>query len=92
MIIYQNTKITSTKKIANIANQFFMDKILKLRSKFTTPSFSASNFLNFLIDRNSNKWCLRPVTIEQMLEIICKAKGTNSTDFDSISMRRLEES
>ena len=52
MIIFNNIKVTSTKKIANIANQYFLDKITNLRKKFTTPKFSALNFLTSLIDRN----------------------------------------
>ena len=35
MIIYQNNKITSIKKISNITNKFFIEKVIDLRNKFT---------------------------------------------------------
>ena len=90
MIIFNNTKVTSTKKIANIANQYFLDKITNLRKKFTTPKFPALNFLTSLIDRNKNCWHLKPITVEQTLDILKKAWGTNATCIDPISMRALK--
>ena len=33
-IVFDNQKVTSLKNIANISNQFFIDKILKLRGQF----------------------------------------------------------
>ena len=89
MIIFNNIKVTSTKKIANIANQYFLDKITNLRKKFTTPKFYALNFLTSLIDRNKNCWHLKPITVKQTLDILKKASGTNATGSDHICMRVL---
>ena len=87
MIIYDKNKIISIKKIANIANQYYIDKVRLLRNNFTTPTFSAINFLTSLIGRNPNNWTPKPINIDQTLEIIRKARGTNSTGSDCISMR-----
>ena len=78
MLIHNREKITSIKKISNISNQFYIDKILNLRKNFTPPNFSALNFLTSLIKSNPKKWVLKPITIPQTLELIRKAKATNS--------------
>ena len=70
MIIFNNIKVTCTKKIANIANQYFIDKITNLRKKFTIPTFFALKFITSLIDRNNDSWTLKPITIDQTLDIL----------------------
>ena len=90
-IVFDNQKVTSLKNIANISNQFFIDKILKLRGQFTPPNFSALDILSKIFPRNQNTWKLQLMTIEQTMEIIKKAKGTNSLGPDNISMKTIKK-
>ena len=87
MIIYQNNKITSFKKISSIANKFFLEKVIDLRNKLTIPICTVIDFLTFLVRRNNNEWKWRPITIDQTLDIIKFTKSTNSVGSDCISMR-----
>ena len=87
MIIYQNNKIISIKKISYIANKFVIEKVIDLRYKLIMPIYTAMNFLTFLVDRNNNELKLRPITIDQSLDIMKFTKSTNSVDSDCISMR-----
>ena len=78
MIIHENNKVTSIKTISNIAKKFYIEKVVTLRNKFTMPLFTAMDFFTALICRNNNEWKLRPITIDQTLEIIKNSKSTNS--------------
>ena len=68
----------SIKTISNIAKKFYIEKVVTLRNKFTMPLFTAMDFFTALICRNNNEWKLRPITIDQTLEIIKNSKSTNS--------------
>ena len=87
MIIFQNNKITSIKKISKITNRFFIEKVINLRNIFTIPISNAMDFLATLVRRNSNEWKLKPIKIYQTLDIIKFSKSTNSVGRDCISMR-----
>ena len=90
-IVFDNQKVTSIKNIANISKQFFIDKIIKLRGQFIPPNISAIDILSKIFPRNQSPWKLELITIDQTLEIIRKAKGTNSLGPDNISMKIIKK-
>ena len=65
MIVHKNEKVTSLKRIANIANNFYITKIQNLSKKFRIFDFSPIEILKKLITSNRNKWELKPITLEE---------------------------
>ena len=80
--------ITSIKDICDIANQFYIDKIKKIRDNFTINNkINPINILSSLIKRNPNQIYIKYATNEQILKIISKAKNKNSVGPDIVSMK-----
>ena len=90
-LIHNSSKITSIKDISNIANQFFIQKVVKLRKNFVKPIMSAFDILKNILYRNSNQWNHPYITIEQTIQIIMKAKSTNSISPENISMKTIKK-
>ena len=91
LIIDNNEKVTSLKKIAHIANRYFIDKIKKLRDTFLLPKVSPITILNYLIPRREVQFKLQPITIERTMKIIKNAKGSFSLGTDIINMKVLKK-
>ena len=90
--ICQNGKqITSPKDIATIANDFFIDKIEKIRKTFTPSSVDPIDVLNTLIPRNKNEFKIPKITLSATQKIIKKLKNSNSTGHDDINNKIIKK-
>ena len=92
LILCDNTMTTSLKKISNYANNHFINKIAKLRESFTN-NFKVTHIdiLNQLVPKNSNKFRIKKVTHNDIKNIIKRAKSTNATGNDLISMKTIKK-
>ena len=81
-IIHENKVITSLKKICNIANCHYIQKIVNIRNKFTPSVVSPIDILKKIQARPKNKFKLPLITIEETKTIIKKLKSSNSTGHD----------
>ena len=91
-ITHNNTLITSTKQIANIANTHFINKINNIRNAFTTNTTTTPiQILQQLIPRTHQTLIIPPITLRQTQNIIKKAKSSHSTGHDQISMYTLKK-
>ena len=71
-IIHNNLKITSPKKIAEIANNFFVDKIEKIKQNFTYSSVKPIDILKILKPRTENKLVIPNITLKETIKLINK--------------------
>ena len=62
-IIHENSIITSIRKIANIANQHFINKIKTIRSKFTPSNTTHIQILEQLINKPNSKFTIPYITV-----------------------------
>ena len=63
--------VTSPKELATISNNFFINKIVNSRNKFTFSNINPIQILSFLIPRNKNDFTIPLITIKET-EIIIK--------------------
>ena len=70
MVSHDNKIITSPKVIANIANKFYIDKIINLRNKFTNLTFDPLTFVKNLLPRNDNVFTIPILKIEDTTKLI----------------------
>ena len=57
LILHDGKLVTSIKKIVNIANNFFIEKIQKIRNSFpTTNGVTPLEILEFLVPKNNKKF------------------------------------
>ena len=70
MISHNNKIITSPKAIANIANKFYIDKIINLKNKFTNLTFDPLTFVKNLLPRNDNEFTIPILKIEDTTKLI----------------------
>ena len=89
MISHDNKIITSPKVIANIANKFYIDKIINLRNKFTNLTFDPLTFVKNLLPRNRNEFTIPILKIEDTTKLIKKANNSWTIGHDDISMNVL---
>ena len=86
-IIHENSVITSLRKIANVANQHFINKIKKIRSKFTSSNLTHIQILEQLINKPKSKFKIPYITVKQTKKLIRNMKSSNSTGNDLFSMK-----
>ena len=84
-ITHNNKQITSPRELANIANNYFIDKIIKIRNAFTPSTTDPIEILSKLIPRNNNSLVIPEITLKQTIDLINKLKSSNSTGHDSIN-------
>ena len=75
------------KKIANIANSHYINKILNIRSKFTPSNVTHINILEKIIPKPSSKFTLPYISTKQVSKIIQKMKSSNSIGHDCSSIK-----
>ena len=57
-------------EITKISNNFFIEKIQKIRDSFTKTLVNPIDILNYLIPRNKNEFTLSLITIKETQNII----------------------
>ena len=73
VIIYNGNLVTSVKKIVNIANEFFVEKIRKIRESFPVNlNISALEILQKLVPKCQNQFEIKMATIEDIERILKK--------------------
>ena len=92
VILFNGNLITSIKKIVNISNQFFLDKISKIRANFPIFSdISAIEILQNLIPKGKNNFQIKMATIGDIERIIKKMKPKNSKGNDITNMKIIKK-
>ena len=83
---------TSLRKITNECNNFFVNKISKLRGKFRLNSnVTAIEILKFLIPRSRERVIFHKIYIKVVKKLLKNAKASNSLGNDIISMKTLKK-
>ena len=82
---------SSPKILANLCNDFFIEKISKIRNHFTNSSVDPIKILESLIPRNPNTFQIPLITIEKTKIIIKNLKTSNSTGHDLLSNQILKK-
>ena len=90
-ITIQGINYTSPKVLANLCNDFFIEKISKIRNNFTNSLVDPLKILEFLIPRNPNSFQIQPITVEKTKAIIKKLRNSNSTGHDLLSNKILKK-
>ena len=73
VITYNGNMVTSVKKIVNIANKFFIDKIQKIRESFSVNvNISAIEILQKLVPKCQNNFEIKMATVDDIARIIAK--------------------
>ena len=90
-LIHKNKLVSSPQAIANIQNQFYIDKIAEIRNTFKKSDISPIKILEKLRPKVKNKMLIPPITIIKTLKIIKKLKNSNSTGWDNITSRCLKK-
>ena len=89
-ILHNGTEHTSPKQIAQLANEFFINKILKIRETFTPHKVTPLEILSLTFPRNTEKFNLPLITPSETLTLIRGLKSSNATGHDSITNKILK--
>ena len=89
-LLHNNKVVTSPKLIATIANNYFKEKVRKIREKFTSEKITPIDILAKLIPRNKNDFILPLITLEKMHKLIDAIKPTNARGHDNVTNRILK--
>ena len=91
-IINNNGKlISSPKLIANIANNYFIEKIKQIRNKFITDNANPINILETLIKKPKTIFNLQLITIKKTKKLIKKLPNSKCTGYDAISNKIIKK-
>ena len=92
LITHNNSLITKIKEITNIANEHFINKINNIINKFiTNKNVTPIQILEYLIPKTKYTFKQPIPTINDVNNIIKKAKASNSTGNDIITMRVIKK-
>ena len=92
VILHNGNLVTSVKKIVNIANEYFVEKISKIRASFPLNlNISALEILQKLVPKCQNQFNLKTATIEDISRIIKKMKPKNSKGNDISNMKIIKK-
>lgn len=86
-IIHNGQMVTSLRKISNIANKFYIDKINKIRDSFTPNEVDHIEILESLIEKPKSKFILPKISISQTKKLIKGMKASNSVGLDLASIK-----
>ena len=87
MLRYLNFCHTDYKMIANIANNFFIEKIKDIRRHFFITDNDPIEILKKLKPRNENTFSIPFITINETQKYIKELKSSNSTGYDDINSK-----
>lgn len=90
-LTHKGKQTTSPRELATIANNFFIDKILKIRENFPVSVIDPIKLLSALIPRNKNTFTIPNITINQTQTIIKHLKNSNSTGHDDITNKIIKK-
>merc|ERR1712240_205865 len=90
-IIHNGHSITSPKEISNIALNFFVEKVTKIRKSFSKNAVGPIQLLSSLIPRINNKFILPETNVKEMIKLISKLKFTNSRGHDHVTNKILKQ-
>ena len=90
-ILWEGKRVTSPKKISNIINKFYKQKIKKIESAFKDPKVDPIEILERVCNKPKSKFSFRKMKYEETLEIINSMKNTNSCGFDGISSKTIKK-
>ena len=91
-ISHEGNQITSPEKIAQLANNFFIDKINKISSSFlNNKKISPIEILSLLLPRNENKFVLPLITVDETKNMLKKLKNSSSIGYDRINYRFIQK-
>ena len=92
VIIYNGNLVTSVKKIVNIANEFFVEKVRKIRESFPVNfNISAIEILQKLVPKCQNQFQIKMATMEDIERILKKLKPKNSKGNDITNMKIIKK-
>ena len=87
----QDNDITSPKILANLFNNYFNDKIKKIREKFSNNNKMAIRILENLVEKPKSVFNFKPTNVYTVYETIQKAKNSKSSGCDSVTMSILKD-
>ena len=92
IIVHDGNLVTSVRKIVNIANDFFIDKIRKIRESFpVNNNVSPLEILQNLVPKNNNQFCIKMATTGDIEGIINKIKPKKSKGNDITNMHIIKK-
>ena len=77
--------------MANIANNYFISKIEKIRRGFTPENIKPMEILEFLIPKSSATFHIPEISLKETIDIIEKLPSTNSVGHDDINNKFLKK-
>merc|ERR1712240_629180 len=90
-IIYKDSIITNIQEICNIANDYYISSIKKLRDNIPQTSVTPIDIIKRIYSRSQATLKIPIPTIQKLAEIIKKAKSKNSVGHDNISMKMIKK-
>ena len=87
MLKYLNFCHTDFKMLANISNNYFIEKIKTIRRNFISTENDPLEILKKLKPRNENNFNIPYITIYQAKNYIKELKSSNSTGYDNINSK-----
>ena len=92
VILHKGNLVTSVKEIVNIANDFFIEKICKIRESFpVNENISPMEILQRLVPKCQNQFDVKMATIEDIQRIIKKLKPKNSKGNNISNMKIIKK-
>merc|ERR1712240_269665 len=90
-IIHKDSIITNIQEICNIANDYYISSIKKLRDNIPQTNVTPIEILKKIYKQSQATLEIPIPTIQQITEIIKKAKSKNSVGHDNISMKMIKK-
>ena len=90
-IIHKETIITNLKEICNLANNYYINSIRKLRENIPKITVTPIDIIKKIYPRSKVTLEIPIPTTKAITDIIKKAKSKNSVGHDNISMKMLKK-
>merc|ERR1712243_427621 len=90
-IIHKDSIITNIQEICNIANDYYISSIKKLRDNIPQTNVTPIDILKKIYQRSQATLEIPIPTVQKITEIIKKAKSKNSVGHDNISMKMIKK-
>ena len=89
-IIHEGKLIESPKKLAETLNQFFNEKIRKIRKEIPETNQDPMELVRKLIPKKESRFKMKEINVQRTYEIIENMKSSNTCGFDNISSRTIK--
>ena len=76
--------------IANVANEYYISKVRKIRAQFEHESCDPLHLLEGLMPRGTKTLSFKLITLEETKLLLKSLKTSGSTGFDDLSSRTLK--